>query len=54
LLRPGADEAELVYSVDGRQAVLVELNLSPGTIADERREQFTNVFHAAFEHESEL
>jgi subtilisin family serine protease len=56
LLSPGADEAaqqELVYSVDGRQAVLVELNLSPGTIADERREQFTNVFHAAFEQESE-
>jgi subtilisin family serine protease len=56
LLRPGADEAEqkrLVYSIEGRQAVLVELNMSAGAIADDMREQFRTVFHAAFEHESE-
>jgi subtilisin family serine protease len=56
LLSPGADEAEqkrLVYSIEGRQAVLVELNLSAGAIADDMREQFRTVFHAAFEHESE-
>jgi subtilisin family serine protease len=56
LLSPGADEAEqkrLVYSIEGRQAVLVELNLSAGAIADDMREQFSTVFHAAFEHESE-
>jgi subtilisin family serine protease len=56
LLSPGADEAaqrKLVYSIEGRQAVLVELNLSAGAIADDMREQFKSVFHAAFEHESE-
>ena len=56
LLRPGADEAaqkELVYSIEGRQGVLVELNLPPGAIAEDMREQFSNVFHAAFEQGSE-
>ena len=56
LLSPGADEAvqkRLVYSIEGRQAVLVELNLSAGAIADDMREQFRAVFHAAFEHEAE-
>ena len=56
LLSPGADEAaqkRLVYSIEGRQAVLVELNLSAGAIADEARERFRTVFHAAFEHASE-
>jgi subtilisin family serine protease len=59
LLSPGADEAaqkkleKLVYSIDGRHSVLVELNLSAGVIAEEMREQFKSVFHAAFEHESE-
>jgi subtilisin family serine protease len=55
LLSPGAEEAakKLVYSVDGRQAVLVELNLSPGAIAEQMRAQFGSVFHAAFDQESE-
>ena len=56
LLGPGADEAaqrKLVYSIEGRQAVLVELNLPSGAIAEDMREQFRAVFHAAFEHESE-
>lgn len=59
LLSPGADEAaqkkleKLVYSVDGRHSVLVELRLSAGVSGDEMREQFRGVFHAAFEHESE-
>jgi subtilisin family serine protease len=56
LLGPGADEAaqkKLVYSIGGRHSVLVELNLSAGTVADETREQFRSVFHATFEHESE-
>src|SRR6516165_10172253 len=56
LLAPGADAAaqeKLVYSIEGRQAVLVELNLPSGAIAEDMREQFRNVFHAAFEHESE-
>lgn len=59
LLSPGADEAaqkkleKLVYSIDGRHSVLVELHLSAGVIADEMREQFMSVFHATFEHESE-
>ena len=56
LLGPGADEAaqrKLVYSIEGRQAVLVELNLPAGAIAEDMREQFRSVFHAAFEHESE-
>ena len=56
LLSPGADEAvqkRLVYSIEGRQAVLVELNLPAGAIAADMREQFKAVFHAAFEHESE-
>ena len=57
LLSPGADEAvqkRLVYSIDGRQAVLVELNLSAGAIADDMREQFRAVFHAAFGQEADL
>ena len=56
LLGPGADEAaqkKLVYSIEGRQAVLVELNLPAGALAEDMREQFRSVFHAAFEHESE-
>jgi subtilisin family serine protease len=56
LLRPGADEAaqeKLIYSIEGRQAVLVELNLPAGAIEDDMREQFRGVFHAAFEQESE-
>ena len=56
LLAPGADAAaqqKLVYRIEGRQAVLVELNLPSGAIAEDMREQFRDVFHAAFEHESE-
>jgi subtilisin family serine protease len=59
LLSPGADEAaqekleKLVYSVDGRHSVLVELNLSAGVIAEKVREQFRSVFQATFEHEPE-
>jgi subtilisin family serine protease len=52
LLGPDADHAarrRLVYSVDGRQAVLVELSLTSGAIADDVREQFLGIFHAAFE-----
>ncbi len=55
LLGPGANEAaqqKLVYSIEGRQAVLVELNLPAGAIAEDMREQFRGVFHAAFEHQS--
>ena len=43
LLAPGADAAaqqKLVYRIEGRQAVLVELNLPPGAIAEDMREQF--------------
>jgi len=46
LLGPGADEArqkKLVYSIEGRPAVLIELNLSPGAIAEDMREQFRSV-----------
>ena len=56
LLSPGVDQAtrdRLVYSVNGRQAVLVELDLSTGASPDEIRDQFRTVFHAAFEHEPE-
>ena len=56
LLSPGADEAaqeKLVYSIEGRRAVLVELSLSAGAIAGEMRERFKGVFRAAFEQESE-
>src|SRR5436309_3668011 len=56
LLGPGANETaqrKLVYSIEGRQAVLVELNLPAGAIAEDMRDQFMSVFHAAFEHESE-
>jgi subtilisin family serine protease len=52
----GVDEAaraRLVYSIDGRQAVLVELKLATGASAGAVREQFRNVFRAAFEQESE-
>ena len=48
----GVDEAaraRLVYTINGRQAVLVELKLTPGVIAEDIRAQFRNVFHAAFE-----
>src|SRR5215467_13706151 len=56
LLAPGADEAaqrKLVYTIEGRKAVLVELNLPAGALAEDIREQFMGVFHAAFEHENE-
>ena len=56
LLSPGVDQAtldRLVYSVNGRQAVLVELDLSADAGADDIREQFRTVFHAAFEQEPE-
>ena len=56
LLSPGVDQAtrdRLVYSVNGRQAVLVELDLSTGASADDIRDQFRTVFHAAFEQEPE-
>jgi subtilisin family serine protease len=56
LLGPGADEEvqkRLVYSIEGRHSVLVELNLTSGTVPEEMREQFLSVFHGAFEHESE-
>lgn len=56
LLGPGADEAaqkKLVYSIDDRHSVLVELRLSPGTVADELRQRFRNFFHDTFEQESE-
>ena len=52
----GVDEAtraRLTYSIGNRQAVLVELNLSTGASADEIRRQFTDVFRASFEHQSE-
>ena len=50
------DEAtrdRLTYSIGNRQAVLVELNLSTGASAEEIRRQFTDVFHASFENQSE-
>src|ERR1700751_1482948 len=53
---PGVDEAaraRLVYTIDGRQAVLVELKLAVGVSAEDMRTQFRNVFHAAFEHQSD-
>jgi subtilisin family serine protease len=56
LLGPGADQyarQKLVYSLEGRQSVLVELNLPAGAIADDVRGQFRGIFRAAFEHESE-
>src|SRR5215469_11214536 len=56
LLAPGADEAvrkKLVYTIDDRHSVLVELKLSAGRNAVEMREQFWRVFNATFEHESE-
>jgi subtilisin family serine protease len=56
LLSPGVDQAtrdRLVYSVNGRQSVLVELDLSAGAGSDDIREQFRTVFHAAFEQEPE-
>ena len=56
LLSPDANpvaQERLVYSVEGRQAVLVELSLTSGAIADDVREQFLGIFHAAFEHASE-
>src|ERR1700761_6183256 len=58
LLRSGpeideATRARLVYVIDGRQAVLVELRLAVGVSAEDLRAQFRNVFHAAFDHESD-
>src|SRR5215471_4574919 len=56
LLAPGANEEaqrKLVYTVEDRQAVLVELNLPAGALAEDMREKFMGVFHAAFEQESE-
>ena len=49
---PGVDQEtrdRLLYTIDGRHAVLVELNLLPGAIAEDVREQFTGVFQSAFE-----
>lgn len=48
-----ATRARLTYSIGNRQAVLVELNLSTGASAEEIRRQFTDVFHASFENQSE-
>jgi subtilisin family serine protease len=58
LLTGGADvdeaaRARLIYSIGGRQAVLVELNLSTGASADDIRRQFIDVFHSSFAHQSE-
>ena len=56
LLGPGADKAaqeKFIYSIDGRHSVLVELHLAAGSVADELRERFRNVFHTTFEHEPE-
>ena len=53
---PGVDEAaraRLVYSIGSRHAVLVELNLSGSASSADIRGQFTDVFQAAFGHESE-
>jgi subtilisin family serine protease len=50
------DEAtrdRLTYSIGNRQAVLVELNLSTGASAEEIRREFTDVFRASFENQSE-
>jgi subtilisin family serine protease len=51
----GVDDAtrqRLVFSVGDRYAVLVELNLTPGVSADDARQQFQDVFGAAFAGES--
>jgi subtilisin family serine protease len=48
-----ATRARLTYSIGNRQAVLVELNLSTGASAEEIRGQFTDVFRASFENQSE-
>jgi len=48
---PGVDtqaRQRLLVTIAGRQAVLVELSLPPGAIADEVRGQFGDVFQAAF------
>ncbi len=53
---PGVDEAaraRLVYSIGSRHVVLVELNLSGSASSADIRGQFTDVFQAAFGHESE-
>ncbi len=48
-----ATRERLVYSIGDRQAVLVELSLSTGATTADIREQFTDVFHAAFEQQAE-
>ncbi len=51
LLTSAVDDAtreKLVYTIDDRQAVLVELSLSTGAPTADIRDQFTGVFHAAF------
>jgi subtilisin family serine protease len=59
LLSPGDDKAaqakldKLVYSIDGRHSVLVELRLSAGVTADEIRDQFGHVFQTTFGQEAE-
>jgi subtilisin family serine protease len=56
LLGPDVDEAtrdRLVYTIGDRQAALVELSLSTGAPIGDIREQFSDVFHAAFAQQSE-
>ena len=48
-----ATRERLVYSIGDRQAVLVELSLLTGATTADIREQFTDVFHAAFEQQAE-
>ena len=51
LLTSAVDDAtreKLVYTIDDRQAVLVELSLSTGAPTADIRDQFRDVFHAAF------
>jgi subtilisin family serine protease len=48
---PGVDDAtrqQLLVTIDGRHAVLVELSLPAGAIAQDVRGQFGDVFQAAF------
>jgi subtilisin family serine protease len=56
LLGPDVDEAtrnRLVYTIGDRQAALVELSLSTSAPIGDIREQFSDVFHAAFAQQSE-
>src|SRR5580698_7507728 len=51
LLTSAVDDAtreRLVYTVGGRQSVLVELSLSAGAPTADLRDQFRDVFHGAF------